>query len=853
MSLKPPSLFDSLLKWYCAQTELEDIQGDLYEIYEERAEISKRRANLLFAKDVLRLFLPFTKNKKRATWLSESYNFNLRNQIVVSLRYLKKYPFVNTLKIVGLGVAISAFLFISDYTRFHHNFDQFHEKKSRIYRIITKVTSPDLVDETAWSHAYIKELVDEFPAMEQVVRLLKSDQVKHVNVGEMNFEEHAVYHTDPEFAEVFTYNWIDGDPSTALEEPFSVVITDQTAHKYFSTEEGLLGQVIRINEESYKITGVIGGVPKNSDLQFDLLIPFPYYDFEDWSFVYLLLHPQVSIDQLSDGFAESILDWNDEFTSQGVFFKYEFENIADIHFSEPKLYDTPKVDKQRILLFQLIGVVILLIAIVNYVNLYTTQIMQRMSGINIRMVVGASKKHLFMQFVTDAFIYLGIALSIGIVLTIGVKQLMSLQTGFSFFSNPIPANYLFSAVVIFFLVLISIAIYGLALATRRSSLSLFEAKTVKAHFRKGLVGVQFALSFVMILSTVVIYRQTSLLQNEHLGFDGNDVITFQIPNYVQRHRITSFKKELGQLNFIQSVSQLNINSIPGMDPDIDDYYIDNSDERKLFEGIYVDESFLETLHLELVAGEFFSKKRNHRPHEVYVVNEAFVNHMGWSLDETLEKDIEIYSAGGRIIGVVKNFYFNSPHELIQPLILNYNVTGGLGLARLNAQTDFRTSIDRIELLWKDHLPNVPFDFSFLMTDYEEQFKQERATINVFAIIASLVIILSLLGMYAILLMLNEFREKELGIRKVNGATKRDLFQLFSKEFIKILTVSIAIAIPLLWYGMENWLAKYPLRVTLNPMYFILSAGLVMLVANGVIYLQAHKSYRAKTIDALKYE
>lgn len=853
MSLKPPSLFDSLLKWYCAQTELEDIQGDLYEIYEERAEISKRKANYLFARDVLRLFLPFTKNKQRATWLSESYNFNFRNQVVVSIRYLKKYPFVNALKIVGLGVAISAFLYISDYTRFHNNFDQFHKKKDRIYRIITKVTSPDLVDETAWSHAYLKELVDEFPVMEQVVRLLKSEQVKHVNVGEMDFDEHAVYYTDAEFAEVFTYNWIDGDPSTALEEPFSVVITDQTARKYFSTDQDLLGEIIRINKESYKITGVIGDVPENSDLKFDLLIPFPYYDFEDWSFVYVLLHPQASIDQLSNGFAESILDWNDEFTSEGVSFEYEFENIEDIHFSERKLYDTPKVDRRRIFLFQLIGVVILLIAIVNYVNLYTTQIMQRLSGINIRMVVGASKKQLFMQFATDAFIYLGISLSIGILLTIGTEQLVSLQTGFDFFSNPISSNYLTIAVGVFFLILVSISIYGLVLSTRQSNLTLFEAKTVKAHFRKGLVGVQFALSFVMILSTTVIYRQTSLLQNENLGFDGNHIITFQIPNYVQRHRIASFKKEVEQLNFIQSVSQLNINSIPGMDAEVDDYYIDDSDDRKLFEGIYVDESFLETLHIELAAGEFFSKEKNHRPHEVFVVNEAFVEHMGWTLDEALEKDIEIYGAGGSIIGVVKNFYFNSPHELIQPLILNYDVSGGLGLARLNAQTDFSTSVDRIELIWKDHLPNVPFNFSFLMTDYEEQFKQEQATINVFAIIAGLVIILSLLGMYAILLMLNKFREKELGIRKVNGATQQDLFQLFSKEFVKVLTISIAIAIPLLWYGMENWLAKYPLRVTLDPMYFVLSAGFVMLVANGVIYLQAQKSYKANTVDALKYE
>ncbi len=851
MEPKPPSLFDSLLKWYCSESDLEDLQGDLYEVFEERAKNSKLRANYFFVLDVLRLFLPFVKKRRRTTWLSDSYSFNLRNQVLVSFRYLRKYPFVNTLKIGGLAIAISAFLYISDYTRFHNNFDQFHEKKDRIYRVITRVSSEDLQDVTAWSHSYLKELTDEFPGVEQIVRLLKEEDLLHVQVGDKNFKEY-VFYTDPEFAEIFTYTWLEGDPETALSSPDNVVITNVIAQKYFNTSSGVVGKTITINDGDFIVSGLIEEAPANSDLKFDLLLPFSDRSLEDWSFVYVLLRKDANILDLENQFAEVMGELDHEYSVQGVELVYEFENMTDIHFSEKKLYDTPKMDKERIQLFQLIGWVILLIALFNYVNLHTTQTLRRLSNINVHRVIGATKKQLFFQFATEAFLYLGIALSVGVLLTFGSARLVGNYAGFHFFRIPLTHSYLTGIFIVYLFTTIALATYSLVVVTR-SSASLFEIKMAKVYFRKSLVGVQFALSFAMILTTVIIYQQTALLKNQDLGFDWNRAITFHIPDNVERNKAKLIKQEIVNLNVVHAVSQVESNSVPGMDADVDDYYVNNSIKTKLFEGINVDESFLKVLDIELLVGEFFSEKKGHKPYRVFVVNEAFVKHLGWKPQDALGKRIEAYNTGGPIIGVVRNFYFNSPHQLIQPMIINYDNTGGYTLAKVSSKVSLIAAINRIEGVWKDHLPDVPFNFSFLLTDYEEQFKQERATINVFAIVASLVIALSLLGMYAILLMLRKFREKELSIRKVNGASLEDLFKLFSREFVKILIISIIAMIPLLWYGLSNWLAKYPLRVSLSPTYFALTAVFVILIAGGVIYIQAFRSYKANTVDALKYE
>ncbi|MEM8894489.1 MAG: ABC transporter permease [Bacteroidota bacterium] len=810
------------------------------------------KANLHFIKDTLNLFNPFSDHRKRSIWLTESYHFNFRNQFNRSLRYLKNYPFINALKIGGLSMAFCAFFFIMDYVQFHKNFDGFHENKDRIYRVVTTVTSPDLQDVTAWSHAYIKDMYDEFPSVQQVVRLLKSEEAVIVDTGVKQFEESEVFFTDEEFAQVFTFDWLEGNPETALEDPNSVVLTKRMARKYFDRGEEVLGLTLSINQESYLVTGLVDDIPSNSDLKFDLLIPLHYDNLEEWSFVYLLLQPNTSIAGLERTFPEIIDYYNDDYTDEGVTLKYDFENIQDVHFSEARLYDTPKMDKDRIFLFQLIGWIILVTALVNYVNLYTTQLLRRIRNINVQLVVGASKKQLFLEFFMEAVIYFGIALLIAIALTYFSSELLGQYVDFRFFETLSIFQSSIWLALSFLCATVLSALYALVLTAKKSNLLFIETKQIKAPVRKALIGVQFALSFAMILATLVIYRQTVHLQDQSLGFNADDVITFQFPNHASQSTIEAFKTEIRQLSSVEVVSQLEAYSVPGMDPWVEDYTIDHSYNTKLIEELGVDQYYLEALQIDLISGEFFDS-RKHRSQRTFVVNKAFVDHFGWQADEAIGKELNVYGFGGRIVGVTDNFFFNSPHQLIQPMVLRYYPTATNALVRLDANADYIQSVNRMETIWAMHISNSPFNFSFLASDYALQYQHENASLNVLTTISGLVIILSLLGMYAILLMLAKSREKELGIRKVNGASLINLFDLFARDLAKILVAGIVLACPLLWLGLDQWLADYPIRISLNPISFIAVAMGVMVLAAAVIYLQASKSYASNTVESLKYE
>ncbi len=468
------------------------------------------------------------------------------------------------------------------------------------------------------------------------------------------------------------------------------------------------------------------------------------------------------------------------------------------------------------------------------------------------MVVGASKKQLVLEFITEAVIYFGLSLLCAILLTYLTKDFISYHAKFEFFSIHISFSSIVLLLVSFFALVFITALHALVLTTSRKNNQLFETKTIKAPFRKALIGFQFALSFGIILSTIVIFSQTSLIQNQPLGFDSQNSINFQFPTSMTIQEIKTLKNELEALDFITSIATMEPNSVPGMTPWVEDYYVDDADHTKLFEELGVDENYMKTLELDLLSGDFFIKGRH--PHgQTFVVNEAFVNHLGWNKAEALTKKLQVYHLSGPIVGVIGNFYFNSPHDLIQPMILRYFHAGTSAIAKLNPKSDLKQSIYRMESLWNDHVPNLPFNFTFLDSDYKRQFEEEHATLKVLGFIAGLVILLSVLGMYAILLMLVKAREKELGIRKVNGADQRDLFKLFSLDFVKVLLIGIGCAVPLFWFGINSWLEKYPLRISLSPLYFIATAILILLVACFVIYIQSSRAYKADTITALKYE
>ena len=850
---RPPKFFDRILEWYCKQVDLEDMQGDFYEVYEERLEKSKAHADRQFILDVIKLFNPLSHHRKRNTWLGEFYGFNFKNQFKVSGRNLKKHPSINFIQILGLAVAFSVCLYIFDYTRFENSFDSFHENKDRIFRIVTRVTSPEFDDKTAWSQVFLKEaLEEESPEVGKVVRLLKLEKTASVEANGQIFRESNIYFSDPEISEVFSYPWIKGNSSTALEKPNAFVLTESTAMRYFNSLE-VLGKQIKLNGNSFEIAGVLKDIPENSDLQFDVLLPFPNDEF-DWSFVYVLLKENASLTHLETNIKSLSEDYNYHYLDEGFKLAYDFEPIESVHFSSPKLYDTPKSNQAQVIFFQILGLVILIIALVNFINLYTAQLVLRIGNINMQRVIGANKAQLFIQFAVEGFLYFGSSILIAVGMIALSSKNIGYVTGFDFFEN-LNSSFFLLITLLFITSILASAVYALSLIGGSKDIRLAELKAIKTHFRKGLIGVQFALSYATIIATIVIYQQISLIQDQNLGFTSEQVVQLEFPDRIfNNSNAKALRTSLGSLSPIQSISMIGSNSAPGMDADVDEFYIEGSELMQLYENINVDENFLKTLEIDLLAGRFFSSTVKNEHYRSLVVNEAFVKHMGWgSAENALGKEIDYYHIHGEVIGVTENFYFRSPHQLINPMVMIYDEGGPFALVKLNEKQDFVSAINQIETAWNQHLPDSPFAFSFLKSEYEKQYRHEQATLKVVGTITILVIVLSVMGIYAILLMMGNYREKEMGIRKVNGASAQDIFKLFSKEFFSILLIGQVVVAPLIYLALNQWLEHYPVRLFLNPILFVGIVGFIFIIVSTVIYVQTLRSFRSNTVDALKYE
>ncbi len=849
----PPRLFDQILKWYCKQADLEDMQGDFYELYEDRLKKSKWYADRFFILDIAKLFNPFSKHRKRNTWFSEFYGFNFKNQIKVSSRNFRKHHTASFVQIFGLGVAIATCMFIFNYTSFENSFDNFHAKKDRIYRVVTTVTSPEFEDQTAWSQVFLKDLLEkESPDVQKVVRLLKAEKAVNVLIGNQSFSETNVFFSDSEISEIFTYPWLKGDTKSGLSSPNMVVLTQKLALKYFNSTD-VLGKSISIGNQSYHVSGIMKDPPKNSDLQFDMLLPFSESEHE-WSFVYLLLKNKASVSNISSNITDLVEGYNDYYTDENFNISYEFEPIEEVHFSTPKLYDTPKSNRSQVWFFQALGLVIMIIALVNFINLYTAQLVLRIDNINMQQVIGANKSQLYLQFLTENFLYFGLASILGTGMVFLFTNMLSKITGFSFFESTTWYDQFYFATC-FLACITASATYAITLIGKASGIRRTQLSGIKTHFRKGLIGIQFALSFATIIATLVIYLQSNLIQNQDLGFSSNHVIKLEFPTRTINHsKATSLKNALQQSSSIQSISLIGSNSTPGMDADVDEFYVEGMELMQLYENISVDENFLSTLDISLLAGRFFSSTVKNEHNRSLVVNESFVKHMGWeSADEALGKEIGYYHINGEIVGVTENFHFRSPHQLISPMVMIYDMGGPFALLKINENKDFISTINQIEIVWNQHFPEIPFSFSFLKSEYEKQYRHEQSTLYVVSTIATIVILLSIMGIYAILFMMGNYREKEMGIRKVNGAVDSDIFKLYAKEFFRIILMAQLIISPLAWLGLNRWLEHYPVRISLNPLWFLLIIGTLFLIVGMVIYIQTLRSMRSNTIDALKYE
>ncbi|MEQ9591171.1 MAG: ABC transporter permease [Cyclobacteriaceae bacterium] len=787
----------------------------------------------------------------------------IHNYLRIALRNLYKNRLFSTLNILGLACGIACSLLILLWVNDELSFDQFHAKKDRLYKIRENQFYSDgnifTFSSTPGPMApFIKE---KFPEIELATRV--SWKVDNL----LAFEDKALMeeglYVDQDFIQMFTFRMLNGDAESVLMNPNSIVLTEKLALKYFGDVNPVGKMMIFNKEEALQVSGVIQDPPSNSSLEFDYLLPFQKFFeankawIDQWGNNNIRTNILLVDGSDADAFAEKLRfeikehvpDSNTElliqpFTDDYLYGKWENGKLAG-----------GRIEYVRI--FFLVAIFILVIASINFMNLSTAQAGRRAKEVGLRKVVGAVPWQLLVQFIGESLLITFIASLIAVG---AVKLLMPIYndiTGKTLGFFLLDSNTL----LVFLFVVIGT---GLAAGSYPAFyISKFQpSKVLKGQmragvsaskFRKALVVVQFSLSILLIICTSVVYRQMRFTQNRDIGFDRNDVFYLDMRDDMPQ-KFEVIRNQLLTDPSIESVtacSQLPIDignstgSIvwAGKDPA----------EEILFSEISVDYSFVEAMKMEILDGRTFDRQMLSDSNN-FVVNEVAAAKIGFG-DQTVGQELTMWGdKKGQIIGVVKNFNFGSLHRKIEPLIIHIGSKRYTDRALIRAaEGRVAQAIQATEKIANQYNPGYPFQFEFLSKDWEEMYQSESRMGTIFNGFAGLSIFISCLGLFGLSAFSAEQRTKELGVRKVMGASVRGLVQLVAKDFVGLILVAAAIGCPLGWYFMDQWLGTYAFRVDVGFASLLFSTGLCLLVSMVTVGYHALRVSMTSPTESLRYE
>jgi putative ABC transport system permease protein len=792
----------------------------------------------------------------------------LKNYLRIAFRNLWRHRAYSFLNIMGLTIGMSACFLIFLYVRFELSYDDFHDKKDRIYRMVCDIKTPtETMNLGVCSAPMAINAKDEFPEIESVVRFDPRSFL--VRRGDIKFQEENSVLADSAFFEVFDFPLLQGDPRTALREPLSVVLPEKTAKKYFGNENPM-GQTLLLRDDGKvaKVTGVMKDMPENSLLKADMLISKStsklfdsaedrrWGSFGMWS--YVLLKPNTDAKALEKKFP-AFLDKRDgtDMKKSQMFFSLFLEPLKGVYLAADQRGAPEKGNIANIYIFSIVGVFILLIACINFINLTTARSTERAKEVGIRKVVGAERGQLTGQFLGESVLQALIAF----VLAVGACALLIPQFNF-LAGKTISTGLLYHPGYIVSLLGIAVAIGLLAGAYPALVLSSFQPITVlKGRFatgnkglmlRKGLVVFQFTISIAFIASTLIVESQLNYMRSQDLGFNNKQKLV--IRSYGDDHR-KALKDEISRLPGVLATSMSS--SVPGggnpgayseIQNQKGDMQIANLD---LY---FVDFDYMKQYDMKIIAGRSFSRNYGTDTTKAMILNESAVRLFGYhSPQEAVGRKFSQWGREGQIIGVVKDFNFRSLQTEIKPLSMRIE-PDGCDLISVTVQGgNLKTTLAGIENKWKAMIPYRPFSYFFADEFFDRQYKDENRFGRLFLNFAILAIFISCLGLLGLASYSTLQRTKEIGIRKVLGASVTGIVNLLSKEFLQLILIAFAIATPVAWYLMDRWLKDFHYRISIPWWMFILSGVLAFMIALLTISFQAVKAAVMTPVKSLRAE
>ncbi|MDP4264632.1 MAG: ABC transporter permease [Bacteroidota bacterium] len=795
-----------------------------------------------------------------------------KNYFKTAFRNLWRHKAFSAINIFGLAIGMTACLLISLYIRFELSYDQYNKKADRIYRVITDVKTPtEMIHAAITSAPMGPNIKADFPEVEAMTRISQAGFL--IQKGDEKVQENSMLYADSTIFSLFSFPLIKGDPAKALTAPFSMVLSETGAHKYFGSADPMGQSLLLDGKYNAIVTGIMHDIPVNSHFKADILISMsslqtlnPYLN-ESWGnfgwYTYLLLPENVNIGQLQVKFTDFMnRHVGDQMKKNNMYYSLYLQRLKDIYLHskrEMEAGDTGNLS--NIYIFSIIAVFILLIACINFVNLTTARSSERAKEVGVRKVAGAAREQLALQFLGESVILSVIAFLLAAGLSALLIPLFNELCG-KIISQGIfqQGSYLGILLLIAVGVGLLAGIYPAVVLSGFRPVSVLKGKFASgkrgAVLRKTLVVSQFIIAIVLIAGTMIVYSQLHFMRSQPLGFkkDNMLVVNFNYDSLVQ-HRTEMIKHELMAVQDVLSAS-VSI-GIPGGNNDAAFTLIENNTGEMQSANIAlysIDFDYLKQYQIPVVAGREFSNQFPTDSTQAMVVNEAAVKGFGYSSPkDIIGKKFSQWGRSGVIIGVIKNFHFRSLQEEIKPLTIRIAPDNTTLLSLNISANNIPSTVAAIEKKWKQLVPNRPFDYFFTDESFNKQYLSDERFGRLFLYFAGLAIVISCLGLLGLASYTTTQRTKEIGVRKVLGASVGNLVGLLSRDFLKLVIISAVVAFPVAWWFMNKWLQDFAYRTHIGWWIFIIAGLLALLVALATISFQSIKAAITNPVKSLRTE
>lgn len=795
-----------------------------------------------------------------------------RNYFKTAFRSLAANKVYSIITVAGLGVGIAVCLIIFVFIRYQESYDTFHHNKARIFRVMTINEKKEPNSAVPWPMP--TALINDFPDWKTTgtfgfynIQMMAMDRT---GKPEKKFKEKdGVFALDPSFFSIFDFPFLAGDPSKALQDPNSTVLTKSTADRYFGDWKQAIGRVIKFDGHPlFNVTGILADPPPNSDFQLKIVIPSAFFKgwakSKDWWSIngahgcYTLLPPNVTeqaADQQLNAFSKKYRTPDNKNTQA-------LQPLNQVHFDDKAgNYSGKTITPDRIRTLWLIAAFILLIACVNFINLSTAQAVNRSREVGVRKVLGGNRQQLTLQFLLEALVLVTAAVLLSVALTslllLPVSKILGIPLSFDIFrQTPV---LLFLAATTAGVTLLAGFYPALVLSSFNPITALKSKLTAKSNrgvsLRRGLVVLQFVIAQALIIGTLLIIRQLNYFGNASMGFSKEAIVTVPFQN--DSIGITKINYLRNQLLSMKGVQQVSFNNTSPADDDNwwTGFNFDHAAKGINFAAIdkWVDADYLNTYSLPLVAGRNITRTDSIKE---FMVNETLVKKLGFAHpQDILNKEINLWNgfAVGPIVGVIKDFNPSSLKDSLAPVFMLNNKRGFNAAGIKIGGANMSATIHSIEKLWNTTFPDYVFEYQFLDEKIAGFYKEEAELSRLYKIFAAIAIFLSCLGLYGLASFMAVQRVKEVGIRKVLGATAANIIYLFSKEFIGLITIAFVIAAPIAWYYVHQWLQHYVYRIPISGWVFAAGGIMAVLIALITISFQAFKAARVNPVKNLRTE